>query len=74
MHQGSVAGFEGSVPYLTALVELEEQQLLLLVTNLPGVAPESVAVGQRVSVTFEALGNGLALPQFAPLAEDGASR
>lgn len=30
MHQQSVAGFEASVPYLTALVELDEQAMLLL--------------------------------------------
>ena len=35
MHQKSVAGFEDAVPYLTALIELDEQPMLLLVTNLP---------------------------------------
>lgn len=64
MHQRSVAGFEESVPYLTALVELDEQPMLLLVTNLPSVAPDRVAIGQRVRVTFESLGDDLSLPQF----------
>ena len=64
MHQKSVAGFEEAVPYLTALVELDEQALLLMVTNLPGMAPEDVRVGLRVKVTFEALEDGNMLPQF----------
>jgi hypothetical protein len=66
MHQKSVAGFEEAVPYLTALVELDEQPLLLMVTNLPGVAPEDVRIGLRVRVTFEALDDGNMLPQFMP--------
>jgi hypothetical protein len=83
MHQKSVAGFEDAVPYLTALVELDEQPLLLLVTNLPGADPASVRIGDRVHVIFEPLnplssqGEGaegevtpaLVLPQFVP---DGA--
>ena len=70
MHQGSVVGFEERVPYLTALVELDEQPMLLLVTNLAG-PPERVRLGQRVSVTFEPFGDGLALPQFV-IDEGGA--
>ena len=66
MHQKSVAGFEEAVPYLTALVELDEQPMLLMVTNLPGVAPEDVRTGMRVIVTFEALEDGNMLPQFVP--------
>ena len=65
MHQKSVAGFEDAVPYLTALIELDEQPMLLLVTNLPGAAPGEFAIGDRVHVTFEAIGDGLLLPQFA---------
>ena len=64
MHQESVAGFEEEVPYLTALVELDDQPMLLLVTNLPGATPQSVRIGQRVRVTFEPLGDELSLPQF----------
>jgi uncharacterized OB-fold protein len=66
MHQKSVAGFEESVPYVTALVELDEQPMLLLVTNLPGVPPDSIRIGDRVHVTFEMLNDDIALPQFVP--------
>jgi uncharacterized OB-fold protein len=64
MHQKSVAGFEDAVPYLTALVELEEQPLLLLVSNLPGADPATLRIGDRVHVAFEPLGEGQMLPQF----------
>jgi uncharacterized OB-fold protein len=66
MHQKSVAGFEEVVPYLTALVELDEQPMLLLVTNLPGVEPADVRIGMRVRVSFEAMDDGSMLPQFVP--------
>jgi uncharacterized OB-fold protein len=69
MYQKSVAGFEDDVPYVTALVELDEQPMLLLVTNLRGVAPGDLRTGMRVRVTFEALEDGNMLPQFDPAAE-----
>ena len=63
MHQKSVAGFEDAVPYLTALVELEEQPMLLLVTNLPGATLGAFSIGDPVHVIFE--DNGVfVLPQF----------
>lgn len=64
MHQQSVAGFEGTVPYVTALVELEEQPMLLLTTNLPGTAAADVRIGAPVRVDFEPLTDDIALPQF----------
>jgi len=64
MHQKSIAGFQDSVPYVTALVELDEQKHLLLVTNLPGVDASDVKVGMRVKVSFQRLSDEIALPQF----------
>jgi uncharacterized OB-fold protein len=68
MHQKSIAGFEGSVPYVTALVELDEQKNLLLVTNLPGVEASDVKIGMRVRVSFQRLSEEIALPQFEAVA------
>jgi uncharacterized OB-fold protein len=75
MHQKSVAGFEDAVPYLTALVELDEQPLLLLVTNLPGADAATLQIGDRVHAIFEpanplssqgdGAGGEVTLPQFA---------
>ena len=64
MHQKSVAGFEESTPYVTALVQLDEQPMLLMLTNLPGVAQDGVRIGMRVLLTFEVLEDGNMLPQF----------
>jgi len=68
MHQKSIAGFQDSVPYVTALVELDEQEHLLLVTNLPGIDATDVKVGTRVRVTFQRLSDDVALPQFEAVA------
>jgi uncharacterized OB-fold protein len=50
------------VPYVVALVELDEGPVFL--TNIVGVEPARVAVGQRVVVAFEERSAGAALPQF----------
>lgn len=55
------------VPYVLALVELEEQAGLRLPTNIVGCDPESVAIGMKVSVRFEAA-EDLHVPLFGPVA------
>lgn len=64
MRDQRVQGFEEKVPYITVLVELEEQPLLTIVTNLPDAAPEDVRIGLRVEVWFERLTDEITLPQF----------
>ena len=56
--------FKGKVPYVVAMIELEEGPLLL--SNLVGCAPESVSVGMPVSVSFEQAGKGIGIPVFRP--------
>ncbi|WP_050460658.1 Zn-ribbon domain-containing OB-fold protein [Herbaspirillum autotrophicum] len=58
------------VPYVIAIVGLDEQKGLNLTTNIVGIAPESVFIGQRVEVTFEAAGD-VFLPLFTPAPELG---
>lgn len=41
-------------PYVIAVVELDEQAGLRLMTNVVHCAPEAVAIGMRVRVVFEA--------------------
>ena len=62
--------FADDVPYVIALVELDDQPGLRLLTNLVHVEPERVAVGDRVRVVFEARGSAT-LPQFAPAEDRG---
>ncbi|MEK7217214.1 MAG: OB-fold domain-containing protein [Chloroflexota bacterium] len=68
MRQRNVAGFEEEVPYLNLLVELEEQPLLFMISRLPGSAVEGLAIGQPMEVFFEPADEGIALPQFRPVA------
>jgi uncharacterized protein len=64
-HHRVVPGFD-EVPYAVALVEMDEQEGLRMLANLPGVDPERVRVGLPVEVFFEELPGGLRLPQFRP--------
>lgn len=54
-------------PYVIAVVELEEQQGLRLLSNIVGCPVEDVAIGMEVEVTFEAHGD-VYLPFFRPTA------
>jgi uncharacterized protein len=54
-----------AVPYVLVVVELDEQPGLRLTTNLRDCPVESVHIGMRVRVLFEARGE-VHLPQFRP--------
>ena len=56
--------FEQEVPYVVALVELEEGPRLL--TNIVGVPPDKVACEMTVKVVFDDVGDGVAVPKFTP--------
>jgi uncharacterized protein len=62
-HHRVVPGFD-QIPYAVALVEMEEQEGLRMLANLPAVALDRVRVGLEVEVMFEDLPGGLRLPQF----------
>lgn len=62
--------WKDEVPYVVALVELDEGPVFL--TNIVRVPPQEVRVGQRVTVVFERRSAEAALPQFAPVREAGA--
>jgi uncharacterized OB-fold protein len=51
-------------PYAVAFIDLDAGVRLL--SNVVGVDPESVQVGQAVSLTWLALSDGRHLPQFEP--------
>lgn len=51
------------VPYVIARVALEEDETIFLTTNIVACAPDEVAVGGRVSVTFEE-DDGIFFPLF----------
>jgi len=55
------------VPYAIAIITLDEQDDLRLMTNVVNTPPETVEIGMRVKVLFEACEDGIYLPLFEPL-------
>lgn len=64
MHQRDVPGFESEAPFINIVVELQEQPMLLMVSNLPISERERVRIGAPVMVEFEDRGGGVIVPQF----------
>jgi uncharacterized protein len=63
--------FDKRLPFILAVVELEEQPNLKLVTNLVDCREEEVSTGMPVEVTFEAITPEITLPMFRPAPEVG---
>jgi len=57
--------FAKEVPYVVALVELEEGPRLL--TNIVGVPTDAVACDMPVQVIFDDYDEGVSVPKFGPL-------
>ena len=68
VHRGPTPAFRDSVPYVAALVELEEGARIP--TNLVEVEPDPAAIicGMAVEVVFEDLDDTISLPKFRPVA------
>jgi uncharacterized protein len=64
MHQKYHPGFFDELPYNISVVQLAEGPRLN--TNVVGVANEDLKVGMPLIVTFEDVGEGVALPKFRP--------
>jgi uncharacterized protein len=56
--------FKGDVPYVVALVELEEGPRLM--TNIVTADVETVRIGQKVKAVFEDVTDEVTLVKFAP--------
>ena len=65
VHMAPEASFAADLPYILALVELDEGPRLL--TNLVDCSPEGLAIGQPVRAVFDRLREDIALPKFRPL-------
>ena len=63
-HQNQAPGFREELPYVLAIVELEEG--VRLMTNVVGCAPDAVRVGMAVEVVFEDVTPEITLPKFRP--------
>ena len=58
--------FREQAPYVVALVELEEDPSVRLVSNIVECALEEAAIGMAVEVVFERVTDDITLPQFRP--------
>jgi len=56
--------FADDVPYVVALVTLEEGPQMM--TNIVGCKPEEVTIGMPVEVTFEDWSDTISIPKFRP--------
>lgn len=63
-HDPRQPAFEAIMPYTVAMVELDEQPELFMLSNIPGTDPSDVRHGQRVRVDFEEIVPGQLIPQF----------
>lgn len=64
VHRPGNPTMEERVPYVVALVELDEGARMM--SNVVGCEPTEVSVGMPVQVTWEELSDGRALPLFEP--------
>lgn len=64
-HQGYNQAFAGDVPYNVSLIQLEEGPRML--SNVVGIAPAEVKVGDKVQVIFDAVTPEITIPRFKRL-------
>jgi uncharacterized OB-fold protein len=61
-HSAFHPAWKDHVPYVLATIELDEG--IRMITDLLGVDPESIAIGQRVEVYFESMPGQGPVPRF----------
>ena len=66
-HQAFHPAFKEHLPYVVAVVELAEGPML--VTNIVGCPPESLACELPVQVTWDDVSDEFSLPKFQPVLE-----
>jgi uncharacterized OB-fold protein len=64
-HQAYHPGFESEVPYVTAVIELEEGPHFL--SNVIGCEPHEVECDMPVEVVWEDITEEFSLPKFRPI-------
>jgi len=64
VHKNDLPPFNERLPYVAAIVELDEGPRLM--TNVVDCGVSDVAVGMPVEVTFRAIDENLTIPVFRP--------
>lgn len=65
VHHAYTPAYESEIPYVVAIVELEEG--IRLITNIIGCKPEQVQIGMPVELAFEDVTPELTLHKFGPM-------
>jgi uncharacterized OB-fold protein len=63
VHQAFLPALAEHVPYVIAVVDLDDSDGARLVTNVVDGVPSTVCIGDRVSIVFEDMGPDLAVPR-----------
>ena len=64
VHRVLTPGFEESVPYVVAVIELDEG--VRLISQVVNCEPGHVSVGMSVEVVFETVSDDVTIPKFQP--------
>lgn len=64
VHRAPSAAFERDIPYVVALVELDEG--VRMMSNVVGCVPQEVSIGMEVEVLFDHVTDEIAIPKFRP--------
>ena len=68
VHRAPHPGFADDVPFVTAIVELEEGPRMATNIVMDDPTPEKLQSGMPLEVTFEEITDTIALPKFKPAA------
>jgi hypothetical protein len=66
VHRAPHPGFRDDVPFVTALVELEEGPIMPTNIVMQDPTPEKLQIGMALEVVFEDITDNIALPKFRP--------
>ena len=69
VHHPAHDAVAASVPYNIAIVLFRSFDGVRLVSNVVDCAPDALRIGMRLSLVWEAAGNGTLVPRFGPAAQ-----
>lgn len=65
IHRAPSPAFKAAIPYVLALIELDEG--VRMMSNVVECDPAEVRIGMKVEVTFDDITSEITLPKFRPL-------
>ena len=67
VHRAPHAGFAEDVPFVTAIVKLEEGPKMPTNIVMDNPTPEKLQIDMPLEVVFESVSDGISLPKFKPV-------